>query len=311
MPLPTTAPVRYHTGALATDAAASRFDGLLAPTLAHRRRTGPVAEQVVAVVATEARQPVGVALGQVRPGLDVGEVLCLGVVPDARRRGTGRGLLARLETALADAGCPAVQGTFRSDWTGVEAVEALLDGAGWGPPVVQRLYFKVPPGRFMSRDQISQIKPPAGYEIADWSTLSTDDRAHVEALVAADPAAQPLSPFQHPDAVSAAMSVWLRHGGEIVGWHLVLVPTTVAVEYAALYVAPAHRKSGAGLALIAASGTRHFEERDPSIGAPRVPETSLFAVEPQSGEMRAIAEAHFDRPGITKTTVWLRGKRLA
>lgn len=314
MPVPasTDSPVRYHTGSLATDAAAARFGALLAPSLAHRRRNGPVAEHMVSVVATVDGQAVGVALGQVRPGTDVGEVLCLGVVPEARRRGTGRGLLARLETALADAGCPAVQGTFRSDWTGVEAVEALLAAAGWEPPVVQKLYYKVEGMAFMRQPVMQSVPVPEGYTVTDWDTLTDADRAHVEGLVAADVATAAISPFQHPGVVSPEFSVWLRHGGEIVGWHLVLVPSPPVVEYAGLYVAPEHRQSRAGLALVASSGWRHVEavrQGDTRFG-PAERAVSVFAVEPRSREMRAFADAYFRGPGITETTVWLRGKRL-
>ncbi len=305
-------PARFHTGTLAAPVAAARFGALLAPTLEYRRTHGSVAEHVVTVVATVAEQPVGVALGQVVPGLGIGEVLSLGVVPEQRRRGVGSGLLARLETALADAGCPAVQGTFRSDWTGVEAVEALLDEAGWEPPVVQKLYYKIEGMAFMGQPVMQSVSVSEDYAITDWDTLTEADRARVEAIVAADPATAPISPFQHPGVVSEALSVWLRHGGEIVGWHLVLVSSPPIVEYAGLYVLPEHRKSRAGLALVAASGWRHVEavrKGDVRFGS-KDNAVSVFAVEPRSREMRAFADAYFRRPGITETTVWLRGKRL-
>ncbi|HEX8298962.1 MAG TPA: GNAT family N-acetyltransferase [Rubricoccaceae bacterium] len=302
------AEVHYAVAPITAADAEARFAGLLAPTLASRRRQGPVAEHLVAAVASRSGQAVGVGLAQVRPGTTSGEVLALGVVPEARRQGIGAGLLSRLETAVADSGCPAVQGAYRDDWTGVDAVVGLLDAAGWDAPVVQKLYYKVPPGAFMSRAGFEAVRPPDGYTITDWASLSDADRAHVEAIVAADPATRAVSPFQHPGVVSPELSVWLRHGDEIVGWFLILIPSPVAVEYAGLYVVPEHRRSGAGLALIAACSARHFAALEDD--GPRVPANSLFAVEPHAREIQAFAQAYLERPGITKTTVWLAGKRL-
>jgi GNAT superfamily N-acetyltransferase len=310
------APVRFVTDTLSADEAERRFAGLLAPSLAFRRRHGLVAEQVVSVVATLDGQPAGVALGGIRPGTGFGEVLCLNVAADVRRLGIGSGLLARLERGLADTGCRAVQGTFRSDWGGADATTGLLAAAGWDPPVVQKLYYKIRGSAFMSQPVMQSVPTPEGYEITDWDTLTEADRAHVEALVAADPATAALTPFQHPGAVSPEFSVWLRHGGEIVGWHLVLVASRRAVEYAGLYVTPEHRRSRSGLALVAASGWRHIavleQQAEAGFGTGEAPisDISLFAVEPQSREMRAFADAYFRRDGITETTVWLAGKRL-
>lgn len=305
-------PVRYHTGSLTMVAATERLGTLLAPTLDYRRRHGPVAEHGIAVVATQDGQTVGTALGHVRPETDVGEVLSLGVVPGARRRGIGAGLLRRLETALADAGCPAVQGTFRSDWAGAEALGAFLDAAGWEPPVVQKLFYKVEGMAFMGQPVMQNVPVPEGYSVDDWSTLTDADRMHVEALVAADPAIAPFSPFQHSSVVSPEFSVWLRHGGTIVGWHVVLTPRPPIAETAGLYVAPEHRKSRASMALLSVSGWRHIEaiEQGDTQFGPMARAVRVFAVEPQSREMRAFADAYFQGPGITETTVWMRGKRL-
>ena len=154
------ASLRLHAGAITAEDAAARFAGALVPSLEHRRRTGPVADGLVAVVAERDGLRLGVGLAQIRPGTDIGEVLCLAVDAGARRRGVGSALLARLEGALAGAGCPVSQGTYRSDWAGAAAVEALLAAAGWGAPTVQKLFYKVELRAFDALPEIRALTLP-------------------------------------------------------------------------------------------------------------------------------------------------------
>ncbi|HEX9951549.1 MAG TPA: GNAT family N-acetyltransferase [Rubricoccaceae bacterium] len=304
-------PTHYHTRMLPAADAEARFGPLLAPPLDLRRRLGPVAEHVFAVVATLGGQTVGVGLGGVRPGTGIGEVLCLGAVAAARRRGIGSGLLIRLERALADAGCAVVQGTFRSDWTGADATAALLAAAGWQPPVAQKLLYKME-GRTLDGPRVLRaLALPEGYTVSDWDSITDADRTRVADLLARDAATRPIGPFDQPVPAVPGLSVWLRHSGEIVGWHVVLAPEPRAIEHAGLYVAPEHRRSRAGLALVGEALRRHDAARALPAGTPgHAPETAVFAVEPRNDAMRALADAWFGADGVTKTTVWLAGKRL-
>ena len=306
--------IRYAVGAVTAEQAGVRFAGALAPSLASRRRSGPVAEWLVAVVAERDGELLGVALGQVRPGTDVGEVLCLSVGEGARRQGVGSGLLRGLERALAGAGCPAVQGSYRSDWQGAEVTARLLASAGWGAPVVQKHLYKVYMPALDTHLQIRVPALPEGYSVDGWDTLSDADRAAVEAIVARDPAARPVDPFQRADLVSHESSVWVRHAGEVVGWVALLQPSPTVMEYSGLYVVRAHRPSRAGVAAIAASVRQHVaaierHERDGSEGGP--PRFCVFAVEPWNSAMRVFARKWIHLPEATVTTVWLSGKRLA
>jgi GNAT superfamily N-acetyltransferase len=313
---PVRIPVRLHVGAVSAASAADRFGGLLAPSLAYRQRTGLLAERLVAVVAERDGGQLGIALGQVQPGTDVGEVLCLSVPEGERRRGVGSALLARLEGALAGAGCPVVQGTYRSDWPGAVATERLLAAAGWGAPVVQKLFYKVDLRAFDALPEIRALALPGGYSVDRWDTLTDADRAHVEAILDRDQAAQPTSPFQRPDLVSEAFSVWVRHEGKIVGWMALLQPSPTVMEYSGLYVVRRHRPSRAGVAAVAAAVRRQVAAidrheaagGDPGDGPPRF---GIFAVEPWNGPMLAFARKWIGLPESTVTTVWLAGKRLA
>lgn len=308
--------VHYRVGAILASEAETRFAGALAPSLGHRRRTGPVADHLVAVVAERDGRDLGVALGQVRPGADVGEVLCLAVAEGARRQGVGSGLLARLEGAIAGAGCPAVQGSYRSDWAGAAVTERLLASAGWEPPVVQQVFYKVDLRAFDALPEIRALALPEGYTVDGWDTLTDADRTHVEAIVARDPAARPTSPFQRPDLVSREFSVWIRCAGEIVGWMALLQPSPTVMEYSGLYILRAHRWSRAGVVAVAAAVRRQVEaterhERDGGGAQDGPPRFGVFAVEPWNGEMLAFARRWIHLHVATRTTAWLAGKRLA
>ena len=309
-------PVQYRVGAILAAEAETRFAGALAPSLGYRRRNGPVADHLVAAVARRDGRPVGRALGQVVPGTDVGEVLCLLVAEGERRRGVGSALLARLEVAIAGAGCPVVQGRYRSDWVGAAATERLLASAGWDPPVMQKLFYKGDLRAFDALPEIRAIALPEGYTVDAWDTLTGADRAHVEAIVARDPAARATSPFQRADLVSRDFSVWIRYRGEVVGWMALLQPTPTVMEYSGLYVVRAHRPSRAGIAAVAAAVRRQAaaidrHERD-SGGAPGgPPRVAVFTVVPGNGPMRVFARKWIHLPEAKVTTVWLAGKRLA
>lgn len=308
--------VRLHVSTLTPGEAAARFGGMLAPSLAYRQRTGPLADGLVAVVAARGGQRLGVALGQVRPGTDVGEVLCLAVDAGERRRGVGSALLARLGVALARAGCRVVQGTVRSDWAGADAALALLASAGWGAPVVQKLFYKVDLRAFDALPEIRALALPEGYAVDGWDSLTAADRARVEAVVARDPRARPVDPFQRPDLVSRDFSVWVRHAGEVVGWMMLMQPSPAVMEYGGLYVERAHRPSRAGVAAVAAAVRRQvaaIDRYEASGGDPQggPPRSGVFAVEPWNGEMRAFARRWIGLPEATVTTVWLSGTALA
>ena len=305
--------LRLHAGTITAEDAAARFTGALVPSLEYRVRTGPVADGLVAVVAEQDGRRVGVGLAQVRPGTDVGEVLCLGVGKGTRRQGVGSGLLRGLERALAGAGCPAVQGSYRSDWQGAEATARLLASAGWGAPVVQKHLYKVDMPALDTHLQIRVPALPEGYSVDNWDTLSDADRAHVEAIVARDPATRPVDPFQRPDLVSHEFSVWIRHAGEVVGWMALHQPSPTVTELSGIYVVRAHRPSRAGVVAFAAAVRRQAaaierHERDGSENSP--PRICVFAVEPWNGAVRVFIRKWVGLPEVTETTVWLAGKRL-
>lgn len=308
--------VHYRVGAILASEAETRFAGTLAPSLGHRRRTGLVADGLVAIVAERDGRQVGVALGQIRPGTDVGEALCLSVAEGERRQGIGSGLLTRLEGAMAAAGCPAVQGAYRSDWPGAEATARLLASAGWEPPAVQKVFYKVDLPAFDAFLDLQALTLPDGTTVDGWDTLTDADRVHVEAIVARDPAARPVSPFQRPDLLSHAFSVWLRHDGEIVGWMALLQPRPTVMEYSGLYVDRAHRRGTAGIAAVAAAVRRQVaaierHERDGGGAQHGPPRFGVFAVEPWNGAMLEFARRWIRLEESTTTTVWLAGKRLA
>ena len=298
--------VRVRVGWLPAADAEARFRAALFPRLDRRPTSGPLAERVAVVAAQAGGRTVGVALGHVRPDLGVGEVLSLAVAAGHRRRGLGRALLAGAERALA-ARAPTVQAAWRSDWRSAPAVERLLWASGWDPPREHRLLY-TPTAAVYGRPWV-EAPPPPGYALADWPSLSDGDRAGVERALDADPDARALSPFAQPERTSPTLSVWLRHGGRVVGWLRAVRLGPALAEYAGLYVAPGHRRRGPAQAVLAEALRRHRRENDREHGGatPR----GVFAVAPQNAAMRALAGAWLGADGAVRATVWLAGKRLA
>ena len=80
--------------------------------------------------------PLGHAIGQIAG--DIGEVLELGVLPSARRRGVGRTLLGALEEALVGRGAAELWLELRADNPGALA---LYQADGFGITGTRRRYY--------------------------------------------------------------------------------------------------------------------------------------------------------------------------
>ena len=89
----------------------------------------------VVLLATDGA-PLGHAIGQIAG--DIGEVLELGVMPSARRRGVGRALLGALEEALIGRGAAEIWLELRADNPGALA---LYQADGFGITGIRRRYY--------------------------------------------------------------------------------------------------------------------------------------------------------------------------
>jgi ribosomal-protein-alanine N-acetyltransferase len=95
----------------------------------------------LAWLALDGDQPVGMLLARIVAG--EGEIITIGVVPGARRRGVARHLLAR---ALAEAGGAGCRMMFLEVGCGNEAALALYRAAGFNAVGRRRNYYQAESG---------------------------------------------------------------------------------------------------------------------------------------------------------------------
>jgi len=101
---------------------------------------------------------------------------------------------------------------------------------------------------------------PPGFELFEWSQFGTDERAQLQREVDDMKIPGGLSPFGDEEEIEPAISVGVRHSGEVVAWMIVIRSPWVsnALCYRSLYVRPKlHTARALGPLMMAAAFHRH------------------------------------------------------
>lgn len=181
-------------------------------------------------------EPVGLALGlRVEGGYCLASLF---VKPEARRKGIGRRLLGELEREISAEGGTRMETSYRSGLATTSAFEAVLAKRGWTPPRVRQVYCRCSP-RMLEADWARDWRPPEGYEIVPWSSVTDEDRRHLrESQAACAWYPESLSPLVHEVDCEPLNSIGLRHGGRIVGWLLTHRIDAMTIRYTCSYLDP-------------------------------------------------------------------------
>lgn len=206
------------------------FRPLLAPCLAGEAHDGSA---VVALVARDGDIPVGLVLAQtpLAAAADGGDaaqpktarLLSVSVVPAWRRRGVATRLMRSLEEELIQRGCTKLTTGYTTRMPAWQPLERLLAACRWPEPETSLLmtmgYFhEVAKAPWLA---VSYEAPP-GFELFEWSQLGTEERAQLQREVDGGKIPSGLSPFGDDEYIEPAISVGVRHKGEVVAWMIVI-----------------------------------------------------------------------------------------
>ncbi|MEP2714915.1 GNAT family N-acetyltransferase [Pseudophaeobacter sp.] len=188
-------------------------------------------------------------------------VLSLAVAPEYRRKGVAGALLDRALGLARAQGVERACLSFVSRMPQVAALKALLRSAGWSEPTPRTLFAETAPQQVLQQAWAQRVldRGPRNATAFDWSDLTPEDRAYVEAEIAGGHYPQDVSPFWDEGNI-APVSLGLRAAdGCVVGWlacHFVpQTPGTLRFSRSFCHAASAF--SGNGAWIMATGLDRH------------------------------------------------------
>jgi GNAT superfamily N-acetyltransferase len=192
------------------------------------------------------------------------KILQLYVTPACRGVGIGRELIRALEAWLRDQGGGELSLIYTLEESRSQTVDGFIVKCGWPEPVVDSRQYRISRNRLNSRwlcpagQKVRRFQPPAGVDIADFTTLS---EAEKEAITAGRNLWYPahLGPLDEPGLLDRENSLLLRVAGEIAGWLYAFKYPEGSVYYRGVFVKAEHRAGAYGFYLLAAGVNRQLE----------------------------------------------------
>jgi len=175
----------------------------------------------VAVAAYAGGAALGLALAEERDDAPAAaEVLSLFVVPEARGRGIGTALLARLEEEAAKDGAARIEAVYMTGQASQAALERVLAKRGWEEPERRMLTVRMRLEDVKRADWYGRYRLGPEYEIFPWAELLPEER---ERLLVTQRETGWIKPDLEPwrfdaEGFEPVSSVGVRKDGEVVGW---------------------------------------------------------------------------------------------
>ncbi|MDL2718320.1 MAG: GNAT family N-acetyltransferase [Acidobacteriota bacterium] len=209
----------------------SRFAGMTFPAYRHFLDFEPVRRHPqapntplvmpVALGAFVTGEPVALALAEIREGqTSNAEMLSLFVVPAYRRRGLGTALLNSMGAFLSRMGVEKAMGVYMTGQPGQEAVERVLEKAGWSKPEIRQLTLRCTLEEARRLDWYGKYALEEGYSVFPWKDLTETDREALKESQRVTGWIKPdLEPWKHDaEGFEPVSSLGIRLHGELVGW---------------------------------------------------------------------------------------------
>ncbi|MGD1901799.1 MAG: GNAT family N-acetyltransferase [Geitlerinemataceae cyanobacterium] len=242
--------------------------------------------------------------GKKRPAS--GWIHSLFVDPGYRRRGIGRNLLQRMETALKERGCPVVYLSYRSNFM-TRPLAQLLRSENW---VIENAsiachadkskVLNAAPPHFTDRiDRLTRYLPQ-DYEIFPWIELTPDERKAIVAKVKADSLYGRNNPFTEESTIEPISSLGLRKANEVIGWIINHQIAPDAIRYTKFFVDPKLQPLSRGLLLLSES-IRLFPEGN----------RAMFSIEYRNMAMTKFMQRHLQPYLIQVQRSCISSKRLS
>lgn len=208
-----------------------RFAGMTFPAYRHFLDLEPVRRHpqvpntpLVMPVALGARvgdEPVALALAEIREGQTANaEVLSLFVTPAYRGRGLGTALLDSMGVYLSRMGVDKAAGVYMTGQPGQQAVERVLEKAGWSRPEIRQLTLRFTLEQARRTGWYGKYPLEEGYAVFPWKDLTEADREALRESQRATGWIKPdLEPWKHDaEGFEPVSSLGIRLHGELVGW---------------------------------------------------------------------------------------------
>lgn len=214
---------------------------------------------LIGVAAHSGGHPVGFALASVRAAdRRIADLLSVSVAVPQRRRGYGAALLGQMEEAMRNRSCIAAAAIYMTNKSYTEAVEGLLDKAGWSEAERRMLFCESDFATITKAPWMAQRAFPDGYEPFLWSTLSPAERQGIlDRQCREQWYPETLTPFWMEDTIEPVSSLGLRYGGEIVGWCISHRVNRDTIRFARLFVRREFQGTARAIPLLAQSIYRH------------------------------------------------------
>jgi GNAT superfamily N-acetyltransferase len=232
----------------------------------------PIGGNCFAVTADMAGTPAGLALVEGKWGGEA-RLLSIMVAPALRRRGIALALLDKVAGMALDAGFNRLHCFHNNRMRDVPAFTALLQRAGWSPPVLEEIRLTGPAG-FTDAvrphwQALFDRQDRDGYSHSLWADRTQADRAALAALHAGGQVEERLTlqgwMLSHADP---HVSLLLRRHGQVVGWIVGERNRQLdCIHYTSGFTIAPLRRCGwmiRGLYEAAALQARHYGPTDPA-----------------------------------------------
>jgi uncharacterized protein (TIGR03032 family) len=241
------APIRYQQVYQLTPQTLAPYAGLTFPSLAPgSQQLAALTGELLAVSAMAGGTMVGLAIAERTPDGQATLVSLL-VEPGFRRRGIALHLMVYLQRFLAQQGVQALRVSYHASASLATSFEPLLTRLGWPAPQTDFVLIQSHVDKLAATGWATRYALKPAYSLFPWIEATHADLATAPTLGA--PAV--LLPPRGAEGLEPAVSLGLRHQGVLVGWLIAHRVALDTVRYSSVFVAPAHRLRGQGLALLA------------------------------------------------------------
>ena len=220
------------------------YSSLTYPIYRSRLQTLSAGNDTVAIGASIAGKPVGLAMAEIQEDKSA-TVLSLFVVPAYRHQGIGTDLLNCLEKELYSKGCTSIEFVYTTGQLTTSTLEHLLDKGGWSSPKARRIICKTSAYEMSNASWMyPRRKLSDSYSICPWTEIMPEERAVIRKQETQSWIHPDLIPFKYEKDLEPINSLGLRYQGQVVGWLITHRITPDTIRYSCAYVRPDLQKVG-------------------------------------------------------------------
>lgn len=227
------------------------YEKLTYPTFRAFLTDSALAEVRVAFAISYLSQPVGLILAELSADRSSAEICSMFVVPEHRKLGLGKVLLASIEKALCERGCLQANLVYITNDT-TPALERLLWERYWSVPKLRMLVCRGSAETIRSAPWLSGYSLPPSFTIFPWKQLTLQERRAIQQLEGTSLwHSDVLCPFREEETIDASSSLGLRYQNQVVGWLITNRVAADTIRFTSLFVRKDLQRLGRAIPMIA------------------------------------------------------------